>query len=88
VLNLPAELTQDQARSCLQDLALGVSSHASPVVVDAQSLRRFDSSALAVLLALRRECARAGKAFAVHGLPQRLLDLAALYGVERLLPSV
>ena len=44
--------------------------------------------ALAVLLAVRRECARAGKRFAVQGLPQRLRDLAALYGIEQLLPGI
>jgi phospholipid transport system transporter-binding protein len=42
---------------------------------------------LAVLLALRRECARAGKHFVVQGLPERLRDLAGLYGIQGLLPS-
>jgi phospholipid transport system transporter-binding protein len=55
--------------------------------VDAAPLSSFDSSALAVLLAVRRECARAGKLFAVKGLPDRLRDLAALYGIEGLLTA-
>jgi phospholipid transport system transporter-binding protein len=80
-------LTQDQARACLEQLNSGLGAEASQVVVDGTKLRSFDSSALAVLLEFRRECARAGKRFAVHGLPQRLRDLATLYGIEGLLPS-
>jgi phospholipid transport system transporter-binding protein len=87
VLSLPATLTQNDASACLEQLTDGLQSEATQVVVDAARLRSFDTSALAVLLALRRECARAGKHFAVQGLPQRLRDLASLYGVESLLPS-
>jgi phospholipid transport system transporter-binding protein len=42
---------------------------------------------LAVLLELRRECARIGKQFAVRSLPQRLRDLATLYGIDGLLTA-
>lgn len=87
MLSLPATLTQSDASACLEQLTDGLKSEATQVVVDAARLRSFDTSALAVLLALRRECARAGKHFAVQGLPQRLRDLASLYGVESLLPS-
>ena len=88
MLSLPNTLTQTQAQDCLQQLTVGVQSESeAEVVVDAAKLRSFDSSALAVLLALRRECARAGKRFAVQGLPDRLRDLATLYGIEALLPS-
>lgn len=82
------ELTHDQARKCLAELVAGVASEVSPVVVNATSLQRFDSSALAVLLELRRTCFRSGKTLAVQGLPQHLKDLATLYGIEALLPSV
>ena len=85
MLKLPATLTQTQASDCLEPLTQGVRHEAQQVVVDAAPLNSFDSSALAVLLALRRECARAGKLFAVQGLPDRLRDLATLYGVEALL---
>lgn len=89
MLSLPATLTQTQAKACLDQLTLDVRSAAEPqVVVSGALLNSFDSSALAVLLAVRRECARAGKHFAVQGLPQRLRDLAALYGIERLLPGI
>lgn len=89
MLNLPATLTQTQAKECLDQLLQGIQRAAEPeVVVSGSQLSRFDTSALAVLLAVRRECARAGKHFAVQALPQRLRDLAALYGIERLLPGV
>ena len=86
MLSLPDTLTHTQATACLDSLTSGLKQEAaSQVVVDAAQLRSFDSSALAVLLEFRRECARAGKRFAVQGLPQRLRDLAALYGIEGLL---
>lgn len=88
MLTLPATLTQNLAQGCLDELAVGVGREAdAQVVVNAAQLKSFDSSALAVLLALRRECARAGKRFIVQGLPDRLRDLAALYGIEALLPN-
>ncbi len=87
MLSLPAELTHDLANACLAQLIAGMDAEASPVVVDAKPLQRFDSSALAVLLELRRNCQRAGKALVVQGQPQHLSDLAALYGIESLLPS-
>lgn len=87
MLSLPAELTHGQAKDCLAQLIAGLGAEvASPVVVDATALGRFDSSALAVLLELRRTCLRNGKALVVQGLPKHLSDLAALYGIEGLLP--
>jgi phospholipid transport system transporter-binding protein len=85
VLNLPATLTQEVAQRCLAELRSGLSSEPERIVVDGAALQRFDSSVLAVLLELRRECARVGKQFAVQGLPARLRDLAALYGIDGLL---
>lgn len=88
MLRLPAELTHGQAKACLAQLVSGLKAEtASPVVVDATALGRFDSSALAVLLELRRTCQRDGKTLVVQGLPPHLSDLATLYGVEGLLPS-
>ena len=89
MLSLPAKLTQSQAKECLERLTQDVHSASdAQVVVNAAQLNSFDSSALAVLLAVRRECARAGKRFAVQGLPERLRELAVLYGIEGLLKGV
>ena len=60
----------------------------SAAVVDAGALAQFDSSALAVLLECRREAAGAGPRLSrSSGLPPRLRELAALYGVAELLPA-
>ena len=88
MLSLPVELTHGQAKACLAQLIVGLGAEtASPVVINATALARFDSSALAVLLELRRVCMRGGKALVVQSLPQHLSDLATLYGIEGLLPS-
>lgn len=88
MLILPKELMQNQATACLSTLVQGLRSQAEEaVVVDASSLGRFDSSALAVLLECRRETLALGKHFAVKGMPPRLNDLATIYGVAELLPS-
>ncbi len=86
MIALPAELTQEHAASCLQTMQQGLDSEAGPeVVVSGAALQRFDSSALAVLLDLRRQCQSSGKQFAVTDLPRQLLDLAGLYGIAELL---
>lgn len=87
MLSLPVELTHDLAKVCLAQLASGVDAEASPVVVSGTALERFDSSALAVLLELRRVCLRADKTLVVEDLPKHLSDLATLYGIEGLLPA-
>lgn len=88
MLLLPKELTQLQATKCLTDLGQDLRSvEGRDVVVDATELIRFDSAALAVLLEFRRQCLALGKQLRVYGLAPRLRDLAALYGVQDLLPS-
>lgn len=87
MLELPAELTQTSATACLRDLGAGVRAEPAGVVVSAAGVGRFDSAALAVLLSLRREALALSKTFAVTNLPQRLTDLARLYGIEELLPD-
>ena len=87
MLVLPAELTHAEAPACCRMLAQALRSDPSPqAVADASALQRFDSSALAVLLECRREALALGKSFSVSRLPERLRELAALYGVAELLP--
>jgi phospholipid transport system transporter-binding protein len=86
MLVLPAELTLQQATACLAMLLQGLRAQTqSEVVVDASALVQFDSSAIAVLLACRRESLVAGKSFVVRGLSAKLLQLAGLYGVADLM---
>lgn len=89
MLVLPADLTRGQASACLRMLVQGLRALTDKqVVVDAAALQRFDSSALAVLLELRRASKAQGKSLAIQGLPAQLRDLAVVYGIEEMLPSV
>lgn len=83
-------MTHDQAKVLAKTFEMALraeTANREPVVVDAGSLSRFDSSALAVLLACRRQAQALGRAFYVRGLPPRLRQLAGLYGVAELIPD-
>lgn len=87
MLVLPQALTYEQSCHALRTLLQALRDQNEPeVLVDASALCRFDSSALAVLLACRRESLKLGRGFAIRGLSPRLTDLATLYGVQDLLP--
>ena len=86
VLTLPAVLTHAVAAEFARGLKSHVAAQAAELVLDASALQEFDSSALAVMLACRREALAMGKTFSVHGLPARLRQLASLYGVAELIP--
>ncbi len=88
MLTFPAELTNVQATALLQRLGEQLTAETgAALTVDASAMERFDSSALAVLLQLRRQALALGKTFAVKGLPPRLRELAGLYGVAELLTA-
>lgn len=88
MLVLPPELTHRQARACLRLLLQGQQAlSGAQLLVDASALQRFDSAALAVLLACRRRALAQGQRFAVKGLPAGLASMAQLYGVAELLPA-
>ena len=87
-LFLPEQLTMQSAAQALVALKRELSSQVGPaVVVDAQGLRVLDSSAVAVLLELRRELQAASRSLSLRRPPQRLSELVALYGVSELLPT-
>ena len=85
MLSLPSTLTQFTATDCLRDLSDALGREPAAVVVDAARLVHFDSVALAVLLALRRESLKLGKTFTIANMAARLKDLARLYGIAELL---
>lgn len=87
MLKLPAELTHREATACLAALSAQLAAQPDPVVVDAAALTHFDSSALAVLLELRRQALARDRRFAVQGLVPKLRQLAGVYGVSALLPE-
>ena len=85
-LKLPAALLHDQANACLAQWVAKLPAVLPPqMVLDASDLTDFDSSALAVLLGLRRVLTHKGCALRVEGMSPRLLELARLYGVLDLL---
>jgi len=54
-------------------------------VADFSGMTRADSSALAVVIALKRRAAAEGRALSVDYLPASLRSLAVVYGVENLI---
>lgn len=53
--------------------------------ISAAALERFDSSVLTLLLSASRLCAAEGVKLRLHQVPQRLQELARVYGVADLL---
>lgn len=87
-LKLPSTLLHEQANACLAAwLAQLPEAPPAEVVLDASALTQFDSSALAVLLGLRRALSAKGSGLRIEGMTRRLRELAVLYGVLDLLPS-
>ncbi|HEX5805900.1 MAG TPA: STAS domain-containing protein [Macromonas sp.] len=86
---LPAQMTHEVAQAYLArcEAALATTASAQAVAVDAAALHDFDSTVLAVLLAVRRAAQQRQVTFHVLNLPARLRDLATVYGVSELLPA-
>ena len=86
MLTLPATVTQHEVADVLRLLeqAAAQGRAGDAVVVDGSALTRFDSSAIALLLACRRQL-RPGQRLVLQAMPQKLIELAGLYGVEGLL---
>lgn len=84
MLILPPVVTYAQALETARSLNAQLGSEVAAVLLDASALTQFDSSALAVILACRRQAMAAGKTFSVQALPARLSQLASLYGVVEL----
>ncbi|MFC3686581.1 STAS domain-containing protein [Hydrogenophaga luteola] len=85
---LPEQLTLSGAAQTLERLREALLRQAGPtVVLNAEPLRVFDTSAVAVLLELRNALLTQGKTLQVSRMPQRLQALVTLYGVAELLPA-
>lgn len=81
MLVLPQELKHAQANACLAMLTTALRQEPQQVVVDCSALTQFDSSALAVLIELRRTCLHDQKTLQLQAVPDRLTELAQVYGV-------
>lgn len=88
VIALPERVTLQGVAAVLEQLKAALGRQAGPVVaLDAHALRVFDSSALALLLELRRHLQAQDKTLQLLHLPRQMQDLAALYGVSELLST-
>jgi phospholipid transport system transporter-binding protein len=82
VVKLEGALILETVAACLErDLPAE-----GPAVFDFSGVTRVDSSALALLLAWLRRAKARGSAVELRALPEPLLALARLYGVDTLLP--
>lgn len=85
---LPQQLTLNEAVQTLEQLGTALATQTAPTLqIDASGLEVCDSSAVAVLLELRRQMLAQGKTLQVTHIPQRLRDLVGLYGMSELLPG-
>ena len=87
-VSLSERLTLQEAVTELDRLRRAVKQQSGPTVaLNASALKVFDSSAVAVLLELRRSLLVQGKTLTVVEWPEHLRDLVGLYGVKELLPG-
>ncbi|GAB4211000.1 MAG: hypothetical protein Fur007_00380 [Rhodoferax sp.] len=82
---MPEIVTQDNAVAVLAQLEAELARDEAGGDIDASRLQRFDSTALSVLLSLRRKAQARGTSGAVRNLPARASQLARLYGLAELL---
>ena len=88
IVGLPERLTLQESVRELARLDSALKAQPGLIVsLDASALRVFDTSAVSVLLELRKRLMAQGKTLAVTQWPKRLRDLVGLYGVADLLPA-
>ncbi len=75
----PGPITMGNASASLAACVAAIDAGESELVLDA--LAHSDSSAVAVLVAVRRHAALAGKTLAIGPAPEAVTSLATLYGV-------
>jgi len=86
MLLLPASVTAREANDTRRLLTQALKTEGGAgAVVDASNLTHFDSSVLAVLLECHRASDAWGKPFELRNPPPKLVALARLYGVDKLL---
>ncbi|CAM3922384.1 STAS domain-containing protein [Roseateles saccharophilus] len=91
-LKLPARLRMDGARAAWAQLSPALRAEAAQVLaaagrevrLSAAELADFDSSALSLLLSAARQCSEQGATLKLEGVPDKLRELARVYGVAEL----
>ncbi|MCY7387598.1 MAG: STAS domain-containing protein [Burkholderiales bacterium] len=84
VLQIDGALNFESMPRLLEETALYAAQETLPncLAIDLANVTDIDSSAVALLLHWRREAARLGKPLRYVHLPQNLVTLAQLYGVD------
>jgi phospholipid transport system transporter-binding protein len=82
MLQFPSHINHAEATS---SMAWRADARAAQYQIDLSALDVFDSSALALLLDLRRAAISDGATLAIHNAPAKLTQLASLYGVNELI---
>ena len=84
VLQIDGALNFESMPRILEETALYAAQETLPscLAIDLANVTDIDSSAVALLLHWRREASRLGKALRYVHLPQNLVTLAQLYGVD------
>lgn len=91
-LKLPARLRMDGARAAWAQMSPALRAEAAQVLaaagrevrLSAAGLTDFDSSALSLLLSAARQCSEQGATLRLDDAPQKLRELARVYGVADL----
>lgn len=86
-MQLPATATLQETSALVRSVesALAGAAPGATLDIDAGALASFDTSVIALLLHARRLAQAAGRGFVVSRAPDKLVQLARLYGVESLL---
>ncbi len=86
-LTLPAVANVGAAAELAAQLQTQLQAGTGPVQVDAGALQVYDTATVALLLQLRRLAQAANRPLTLKAAPDKLLQLARLYGVEELLAA-
>lgn len=92
-LKLPGRLRMDGARAAWAQMSPALRAEAAQVLaaagrevrLSAAELTDFDSSALSLLLSAARQCNEQGATLKLNDAPEKLRELARVYGVAELL---
>lgn len=89
VLQIDGALNFESMPRILEETAIYTAQETLPscLAIDLAKVTDIDSSAVALLLHWRREATRLGKALRYVHLPQNLVTLAQLYGVDEMIHS-
>ena len=79
VFRLSGDITLDTVPQILEQLRPLIQSGVD--TLDCTDIHNVDSSALGLIFSCRREACKKNKTLRINGLPARLSNLAALYGV-------